>query len=131
MDRARITASRNSYQRSDALPFGSRLNETPENPMFRKLFLAAAAALVIAMPVEAKRAIRIFTPVEKLVRADAVVIGKVSALEKDTVTAAPLPGAEKITYKIAVIKVESGLVGAANVTHVKVGFIPPPPADPA
>ncbi len=98
--------------------------------MFRKLIVAAAVALVLATPVEAKRAIRLFTPIEKLVRAEVVAVGKVTAVEKDTVTAAPSPGAEKITYKIAVIKIESGLFGAANVTHVKVGFIPPPPVDP-
>jgi hypothetical protein len=71
---------------------------------------------------------RIFTPIEKLIRADAVVVGKVTAIEKNTVEAAAYPDAkEKQTYKVAVIKIESGLVGAANITHVKVGFIPPPP----
>jgi hypothetical protein len=79
--------------------------------------VAAAAALVLATPVGAKRAIRIFTPIEKLVRADVVAVGKVTALDK-------------VTYKIAVIKIESGLFGAANITHVKVGFIPPAPVDP-
>lgn len=94
--------------------------------MIRKLIVAAVAALVIATPVEAKRAILLYTPVQKLVRADAVVVGKVSAIEKEFVTATPVPGAtEKLSYKVAVIKVETGLVGAANVTHIKVGFIPP------
>jgi hypothetical protein len=96
-----------------------------------RYFLAAAAAALVLAPVEAKRAIRIFTPVEKLVRADAVVVGKVTALEKEVVTATPAPGdPNKLSYKVAVVKVEGALVGAANVTHVKVGFIPPPPAEP-
>jgi len=100
--------------------------------MFRVLSLASVAALVLVAPVEAKRVMRLFTPVEKLVRADVVAVGKVTALEKDLVTAAPLPGAaEKLTYKIAVLKVENGLYGTANITHVKVGFIPPAPVDPA
>lgn len=100
--------------------------------MIRSVLTAAVAALVLATPVEAKRAIRLFTPIDKLVRADAVVVGKVTAIEKDTVDATPLPGAaDKVTYKVAVIKVESGLAGAANVTHIKVGFIPPAPVDPA
>ena len=102
--------------------------------MFRVLVLAAFAALVLATPVEAKRVMRNFTPIEKLVRADVVAVGKVTALEKDTVEAVPVPvpgATDKLTYKIAVVKVESGLFGAANVTHVKVGFIPPPPVDPA
>ena len=100
--------------------------------MIRKLLVAALAAAVVAAPVEAKRAFIIYTPVQKLVRADAVVVGKVSAVEKDAVTATPVPGApDKLSYKVAVIKVDSGLAGAANTTHVKVGFIPPAPGAPA
>jgi hypothetical protein len=99
--------------------------------MIRYFLAAAAAALVLTTPVEAKRAIRVFTPVEKLVRADTVVIGKVTAIEKDTVLAEPAPGVkDKQTYKVAVIKIENGLVGAANVTHVKVAFIPPARQEP-
>jgi hypothetical protein len=72
------------------------------------------------------------SPLQKLTRAEVVVVGKVTAIEKDVVTATPHPDVkDKLTYKVAVIKIETGLVGAANVTHVKVGFIPPPPADPA
>ncbi len=100
--------------------------------MIRYLLTAAVAALVLATPVEAKRAIRIFTPMEKLVRADVVAVGKVTAIEKKEVEATPYAGDNtKLSYKIAVVKIETGLVGAGNVTHVKVGFIPPPPADPA
>src|SRR5262245_2993819 len=100
--------------------------------MFRNITLAAVAAIVLAVPVEAKRVMRAFTPVEKLTRAEVVVVGKVSALEKDMVTATPHPGdSTKFSYKVAVIKIDNGLVGAANITHIKVGFIPPPPPDPA
>jgi hypothetical protein len=98
--------------------------------MIRYLLAAAVAACVLAIPVEAK-AIRPFTPLEKLFRAEVAVVGKVSAIEKDTIEAAPYPGVkDKQTYKVAVIKIETGLVGAANITHVKVAFIPPPPVDP-
>lgn len=99
--------------------------------MYRSVILAAAAALVLAAPVEAKRAIIIYTPAQKLARADVVVVGKVTAVEKDTVDAPQFPGVkEKTSYKVAVIKVESALVGAANVTHIKVGFVPAAPAAP-
>lgn len=97
--------------------------------MLRTAFVAAVAALVFVAPVDAKRAIRIFSPTEKLVRADMVAVGKVTAIEKDTVDAAQYPGApDKVAYKIAVVKVENGLFGANNITHVKVGFIPAPEA---
>jgi hypothetical protein len=80
-----------------------------------------AFALVMAMKPPAQRAIS----------ADAVVVGKVTAIEKDTVEAVPFPGApNKVAYKVAVVKIESDLGGAANITHVKVGFIPPPKVDP-
>jgi hypothetical protein len=38
---------------------------------------------------------------------------------------------EKTPHKVAVIKIEKALLGAAGVTHVKVGFLPPPLTDPA
>jgi hypothetical protein len=99
--------------------------------MIRYFLAAAAVAVVLVTPVEAKRAIRVFTTIEKLIRADAVVVGKVTAIEKDTVLAEPSPGVkEKQTYKVAVIKIEAGLVGAANVTHVKVAFTPPARQEP-
>jgi hypothetical protein len=94
--------------------------------MLRTAFVAAVAALVLAPTVEAKRAIRIFSPVEKLIRSDVVAVGKVTAIEKDDVLAPQFPGAtDKAAYKIAVVKIENGLVGANNITHVKIGFIPP------
>lgn len=99
--------------------------------MYRYLLTAAAVVLVLVTPVEAKR-IANYTPLQKLTRADAVVVGKVTTIEKETVSATTHPSVkDKIEYKIAVIKIGDGLVGAANVTHIKVGFIPPPPADPA
>ena len=99
--------------------------------MFRALVLATVAALLLVTPVAAKRAAP-FSPVDKLVRADAAVIGKVTAIEKELLTAAPDRGAtEKVSYTVAVVKVETALTGAANATHVKVGFVAPPKNAPA
>jgi hypothetical protein len=96
--------------------------------MFRNITLAAVAALALAMPAAGKRIAPAMTAVEKLTHADVVVIGKVSALEKEMVNATPYPNTpEKLSYKVAVIKIETGLVGAGSTTHIKVGFIPPPP----
>lgn len=93
--------------------------------MLRTAFVAAVAALVLAPAADAKRAIRIFSPTEKLVRSDVVAVGKVTAVEKDEVLAPQFPGAtDKAAYKIAVVKIENGLVGANDITHVKIGFIP-------
>lgn len=98
--------------------------------MIRVLAIVAATAL-LAVPAEAKRVMRAFTPVEKLARSEVVVVGKVTAVEKEMVNAPRHAGdTEKVPHKVVVIKIEKGLVGGDGVTHVKVGFIPPPPVDP-
>ncbi len=92
-------------------------------------FSTAAAALAVlvcglsAREAVAKRvAIRIVPTATRAVTADAVVVGKVTSVEPDTVDAAPAPGAEKVAHKVAVIKVDSAISGAKGLTHVKVGF---------
>ena len=60
--------------------------------MFRYFLIAAAAALVLATPVEAKRAPFLYLPMQRLLRADVAVVGKVTAIEKDTVDATSAPG---------------------------------------
>ncbi len=100
--------------------------------MFRSWMLAAMAAAVLVTPAEAKRVMPAFNPVQKLVRADAVVVGKITAIEKDTVNASQYPGApNQVEYKVAVLKVDEPILGANNLTHIKIGFIPPPPTPPA
>ncbi len=88
------------------------------------LLAAPSPALMIAMRPVPQRA----------VTAEAVVVGKVTAIENDPVEAAPFAGAPNtVAYKVAVVKIDTPLAGAANMTHLKVGFIPPPPpvkADP-
>jgi hypothetical protein len=78
---------------------------------------ASAAALMIAMRPAPQRA----------ATSEVVVVGKVTAIEKDAVDAPRSPGAkEKVAYKVAVVKIEKNLAGANNLTHIKIGFIPPP-----
>jgi hypothetical protein len=57
--------------------------------------------------------------VDRVAASSVVVVGKVTGFEKDTVK-----GKDGIEYKVAVVKVESALVGAKDLTHVKVGFVP-------
>jgi len=90
--------------------------------MLRSLLVAAALATV-ALPVRADRIAPIAKPAERALRAPVVVIGKVTSIEKDAVEALSYPGApNKLTYKIAVVKVETALSGADGFTHIKVGF---------
>src|SRR4051812_32739446 len=90
-----------------------------------RLSLVALAIVVIAVPASADRMAPIARPVERALRTPVVVVGKVTAIEKDPIDAPPYPGAtNKVAYKIAVVKVETNLAGAANTTHLKVGFVP-------
>jgi hypothetical protein len=70
-------------------------------------------------------------PVQRAVTAEVVVVGKVTAIEKDMVEAQPFPNApNKVAYRVAVVKIETNLAGAANITHVRIGFIPPAKPNP-
>jgi hypothetical protein len=102
--------------------------------MRKYLFVAAlAVAGLFAVPSGAAALMIAFNPApQRALTAEVVIVGKVTAIEKDTVDAEPFPGQkQKVAYKIAVVKIETGLAGANNVTHVKIGFIPPPKVDPA
>lgn len=93
----------------------------------------AAAGLAVAFTAGSGFALMIAqkSPTQRALAADVVVVGKVTAVEKETVEAAPFPGAQnKVQYKVAVVRIATPLAGAGNLTHIKVGFVPPPPAQP-
>ena len=95
--------------------------------MFRVLFVAAAV-LAAAAPAHADRMPPIASPVERALRVPVVIVGKVTAVEKEPTDAALYPGAtEKVSHRVAVVKVETNLAGADGVTHFRVGFVPPNP----
>jgi hypothetical protein len=98
--------------------------------MRRLIFSVFAAGLTVALSasVSSGLMIAVKSPAQRALTSETVVIGKVTAIEKEMVEATPFPGApNKLQYKIAVVKIETALSGSANVTHIKVGFIPPPP----
>jgi hypothetical protein len=85
--------------------------------------LAAPAMMIAPAPIP-----------QRVAQADAVVVGKVTAIEDKTVSVAQAPGVkEKVEYHVAVIKVSDDVLGAKGLTHIKVGFIVPketPPGKP-
>jgi hypothetical protein len=92
------------------------------------LFLTSSVLAQVAAP-----AMKIaFRPVtQRTINSDVVLVGKVTALEKDLVQAPQSPGAkDTVGYKLAVVKVDSVLTGAGKLNEIKVGFIPPPKPDP-
>jgi hypothetical protein len=83
----------------------------------------AQAKKLVATPVSQK-------PSALVGQVDVVVIGKVIDVEKDAVEATQYRGApkdQKVSYKIAVVKIEDGIVGGKGLTQFRVGF----PADAA
>lgn len=84
----------------------------------------AAKALMIAPPPGPQR----------MVGAECVVVGKVTAIEEKTIEASPIAGAPKVLYKVAVVKIGDDIKGGNGLTSIRVGFVPPidappPPAD--
>src|SRR5262245_37577378 len=90
-----------------------------------RIVLALLGVVALASSARADRIAPIAQPVERALRVPVVVVGKVAAVEKEPVEATLYPGAtQKVAHKIAVVKVETNLLGAANTTHLKVGFVP-------
>ena len=75
-------------------------------------------------------AIRFIPLPERVATADAIVAGKVTSIEDKTVSAAPAPGANKVEYQIAVVKVSDGILGTKGLTHIKIGTVKPPEGRP-
>ena len=94
----------------------------------RRILFASLAIASVALAEQPALGLRIavqnFTTTQKVAQAEVVVTGKVSSLEKETVELPQFPGDKnKVAFTIAVIKVETILSGAKNVTHLKVAFI--------
>jgi hypothetical protein len=91
------------------------------------LFGAACAALLAAATSAQAVAIAPPPPGLRVAQATTIVVGKVEKIEEKTVTAPRFPGdKEKGEYQIAVIKIDDPILAAKGLTHVRVGFVPPP-----
>ncbi len=89
------------------------------------------ALIVAPTPVHALMAAPKST-LQKVASSDAILVGKITAIEKETVELAPFPGSpNKLAYKIAVVQVKTPITGTENITHVKIAFLPRPAPKPA
>jgi hypothetical protein len=96
------------------------------------LGLAFAATAIFAIPAAAQsKALLAPGGQSATIRAmysEVVVLGKVAEIEKDTVEGpayANAPKDQKLTYKVAIVKIDEPLIGAKGLTQLRVGF----PAD--
>jgi hypothetical protein len=90
---------------------------------------ASVGLIVLSMPLPVQ-AVAIRPPAPGPVRvgqADALVVGRVVALEDKDVPAAPFAGAtNKVNYRIAVVKVTEAIKGVKGKDTIRVGFQAPP-----
>lgn len=93
--------------------------------MLNRLVFGTMAMLVFTAAAPAKRIAAPPSPVQRALQAEVVIVGKVTTIEKDVVEVKPEPGAPAtVAYQVAIVKIDSALAGAENLTHIKVGFIP-------
>src|SRR6266540_3726152 len=83
---------------------------------------ACLAVLATARPVTAC-GYGVPSPVVRFVQADCVVVGKLTMIEPSPQTTLAPWGGQKMTYNIAVIKVEEMLKGSHGLTHVRLGLL--------
>ena len=93
--------------------------------MRRFFLMALTASAVLVLSAAQAKALRIALPnastTQKVLAADAVLVGKVSSVEKETVDLEPFPNAKtKVPHTVVNVKIETALYGAKNVTHVKI-----------
>jgi hypothetical protein len=81
--------------------------------------LAALAGLVFLNPTLSARVARPAPVPLRVARADCVFVGKVVSVADRTVTT------KEGTFRVAVVKVEDGLLGTKGAKEIKVGFNPP------
>lgn len=56
-------------------------------------------------------------------RAGVVVVGTVTSIEDRSIPAIQYPGATmKVPFRVAVVKIDKGLLGSGGLTHIRVGF---------
>lgn len=94
---------------------------------------AAGLSLVVLSTAAAPAKAMMIAPApisQRVATADCVVVGKVTRIEDKMVPAKQFAG-DKREYQIAVLKVEDNILGVGGLTHIRVGFFPPPPPTPA
>jgi len=85
-----------------------------------------SAAILLAMQSSGRAQFELegLSPTDQTLRADIIVVGKVTAIEPNAVLVERRPGADKVAHMVATIRIDESLLGAKGLTHVRVGFVP-------
>lgn len=88
----------------------------------------ALATISLGMPsrADALRIAPVANPKQQAAQAEIIVVGKVTEIEKDPVEHSPTKDGPKVSYKIAVLKIEESIFGATGLTQLRVGFMDGP-----
>jgi hypothetical protein len=94
-------------------------------PRNRTVCVLAGLTVLTAATLVATAKIAIVPMPERMAAAELIVVGKVTEIEPRTLSARPDPQAEKKwEYKIAVVEITDGILGAKGMKKVRIGFIP-------
>src|SRR5258708_37572603 len=89
-------------------------------------FCTLAVAFVFSFAFQAKAvavAIQIRTPTQQAMQAEIIVVGKVTAIEKDVSKATQFPGTkDTVDYRVGVVKIADNIQGAKGLTTIRVGW---------
>lgn len=94
----------------------------------RRLFLSGLAAVALtAPPAVALKMIAVpaASTRTKVLQSEVVVVGKVVGIDTESVDLEQFPGGPKVAHTVANVKIQTPLIGAKNVTHVKLAFVKP------
>jgi hypothetical protein len=93
--------------------------------------VAGLSCLVLVQPAHALRIAGPPPVPQRLAQADAIVVGKITAVEEKTVRAERSPDdKDKAEYRVVVVKIGESLAGIKGLTHIKVGYVLPQEAPP-
>jgi len=90
----------------------------------RRTILALSLLLLLAPVAAARKSIAPLGIAQQMVQSDVVLVGKVTGFEKECVEIKADPNDKDTTaYTVAIVKVETAILGIKNTTHIKVGFV--------
>jgi hypothetical protein len=96
---------------------------SPRSTVGKFALSVCCLALFLPSAFAAKVMVVNLTTEQKVVRAEAIVIGKVIDIEKDTVEAVPFANApNKMAYQIGLIRIEDSIQGTKDLTQIRVGW---------
>jgi hypothetical protein len=108
--------------------FSSQIGATMMR-LLRSWPVAAFAFGVLILTATSAQALRVMmpnlSPAQQAIKAEVIVVGKVTELEKELTQATAFPNAtEKVGFQIGVIKISESVVGAKGLTTIRVGWQP-------